>query len=219
MSSRHYSHLYRQLRDLDPHDYQRVIRRYEEMEAEVGRLDVLEHFEITTYYVDALYQTGAYRQHQMMVDLVIENAIRHSIRSVAGISDDVYQHLLFRKAAAAFRLHDFTTAVHIGRELVRMAPDRELYVRFLRVALFRQQTATLQFGRAGFVFCVLAAAFLIMINLLWVTPFFPPLVYAFRVTIGIVFTSGLLCLLGAYGLAHLRAHRAAYRFQAAQLNK
>lgn len=213
MSSRHYSQLYRRLRDLDPHDYQRVIRTYEEREAEIGRLDVIEHFELTTYYVDALYRTGAFRQHQLMVDLVIEACIRHSITEVEGISGDIFQHLLFHKAAAAFRLRHFDEAIHVARELVLISPGRELYVRFLRAALFRQQTKTLQRGRAGFIFCILFAALLITLNLLVVANFYPIYVGTVRVLIGSIFAVGAICLGGAYGIAFRRAHGEASAFQ------
>lgn len=219
MTSRHYSQLYRQLRDLDPHDYQRVIRRYEEKESELGRLDALEYFELTVYYVDALYQTGAFRQHQLMVDLVIEASIRESFVEINDFSNDIFQFMLFRKAAAAYRLLDFDTAIHVGRELVRIDNGRELYVRFLRAAYFKRQVGVLQFGRASFIFCVLLTALLITINLLVIANFRPSLEPVFQWATGSVFISGLLLLASSYGFAVTRAHRRAYGFQSDQLNK
>ncbi len=219
MTPRHYSQIYRQLRDLDPHDYQRVIRRYEEKEDELGRLDALEHFEITVYYVDALYQTGAYRQHQLMVDLVIEASIRECFEVVDGFSQDIFQFMLFRKAAAAYRLRDFDTAIHVGRELVRIDNERDLYVRFLRAALFKQQVGVLQFGRAAFIFCILITALIITINLLVITNFYPALEHSFQWAIGLVFACGFLVLTGSYGFAAGRAHLQAFGFQQSVSNK
>jgi hypothetical protein len=219
MKPRHYSQIYRQLRDLDPHDYQRVIRRYEEKEDELGRLDALEHFEITVYYVDALYQTGAYRQHQLMVDLVIEASIRECFEVVDGFSQDIFQFMLFRKAASAYRLRDFDTATHVGRELIRIDNGRDLYVRFLRAALFKQQTRVLQFGRAAFIFCILLTALLITVNLLAIANFYPSLETSFQWAIGLVFACGFLLLIGSYGFASVRAHLRAFGFQRASPNK
>ncbi len=213
MTPRHYSQIYRQLRDLDPHDYQRVIRRYEEKEDELGRLDALEHFELTVFYVDALYQTGAFRQHQLMVDLVIEASIRECFVVVEGFSQDVFQFMLFRKAAAAYRLRDFDTAIHVGRELVRIDSGRDLYVRFLRVALFKQQVRVLQFGRAAFIFCILFTALIITVNLLVVANFYPRLEAYFQWAIGLTFATGLLLLIGSYCFAACRAHFWAFGFQ------
>jgi len=148
-----------------------------------------------------------------------EAGIRHNIIKVEGISGDIFQHLLFHKAAAAFRLRHFDVAIHVARELVRIDAGRELYVRFLRAALFKQQTAILQFGRAGFILCLLLAAFLITLNLLVVINFYPMQVGNVRMVIALVFAAGVACLGGTYGLAYWRAHRDAYAFQGRQSNK
>lgn len=219
MQARHYSQLYRRLRDLDPNDHQRVIRTYEEREAEIGRLDSLEHFELTVYYADALFATGAYRQHLMMVDLVIEASMRENIQKVEGVDGDIFHHLLFRKAVSAYRLRDFNASIHIAKELLRINPNSELYVRFLRLALFRNDLGLLQFGRASFIFCTLTTAFFITINLLVVSIFHPGWVDLLHGIIGLIFTVGLACLVGAYGFSYLRADRRAYRFREGRANK
>lgn len=219
MSPRHYSQLYRQLRDLDPNDHQRIIRTYEEKETEIGRLDVLEHFELTVYYSDALFATGAYRQHQMMVDLVIEACMRHNIHEVEGVTGDVFHHLLFRKAASAFRLHQFSVSSHVARELIRMLPDRELNVRFLRASLFREQRRTLQRGRAVFIGCILLTAAVVLVNLLVFHSFYPRLVPYAQGVIAVTFIGGVLALLGFYGYAYGKAHHTAFEFRRRVQNK
>jgi tetratricopeptide (TPR) repeat protein len=219
MQPRHYSQLYRRLRDLDPDDHQRVIRTYEERESEIGRLDALEHFELTVYYADALFATGAYRQHLMMVDLVIEASMRENIQKIERVDGDIFQHLLFRKAVSAYRLRDFETSIHIARELLRINPESELFVRFLRLALFRNDLPLLQFGRASFISCTLATAFLITVNLLVVSIFHPEWVDLWHGVIGIIFAVGLACLVGTYSFSYLRADRQAYRFREEQTNK
>ncbi|MEM6770118.1 MAG: hypothetical protein AAF597_05995, partial [Bacteroidota bacterium] len=171
MTPRYYSPLYRQLRDVDPRDNQRIIRMYEEREREIGQLEVVENFELTVYYAEALFATGAYRQHLMMVDLVIQASMQHNITFVPDIEGDVFQHLLFRKAVSAFRLRNYETAEHVTRELVRIDPERDLFVRFLRITYFKAQRSVLQFGRGAFIFCVLLAAALVTFELLFVRPF------------------------------------------------
>ncbi|OAV43875.1 hypothetical protein [Lewinella sp. 4G2] len=219
MQARHYSQLYRHLRDVDPRDYQRIIRLYEEKEQEIGRLDVLENFELTVSYADALFATGAYRQHFMMVDLVIETCMRHNINRVEGIEGDVFHHLLFKKAASAFREQRYDVAVHVSRELIRMAPERELNVRFLRACLFRLQAPTLQYGRAIFICCLLVSAALILLEiLLWQTTY-PDFVPLSQTAIGVCFATGILSLMGFYGYAYSRAHTEAYGFQRRAKNK
>lgn len=219
MNPRHYSQLYRELRAIDPRDYQRIIRMYEEQEAEIGRLDVLEHFELTAYYVDALFETGAYRKHQMMVDLVIHACIEHDIRALPGLAKDVFEYQLFRKAASAYRIQDYPTAAHVLRELLRIYPDRPLYTRFLGTILFRAQRDLLQFGRAACIFCTLLTALLVTLNLLVVSHFYPTYTATLYAISGEVFGVGLLCLLGSYAYAYFSARREARDFQRTQANK
>lgn len=219
MDARHYSQLYRQLRDVDPRDFQRMIRMYEDKEAEIGRLDPLEHFELTVYYVDALFQTGAYRQHQMMVDLPIEACMRYNIERAEGIEGDVFEHLLFSKAASAFRMRLYDEAAHVLRELIRINPDKELYVRFLRAAEFQRQRSVLQNGRGVFIACMLVAAAVIVLEILLLRSLFEHLLPWSQRAIAVVFLGGVSYLTGAYGYAYWRAHRTAYRFRAARANK
>ncbi|WP_238750853.1 hypothetical protein [Neolewinella maritima] len=216
---RHYSKLYRELRAVEPGDYHRIIRMYEEQEQAIGRLDVEEHFELTVHYVDALFETGAYREHQLMVDLVIHASIRHDIRYMPGRQEKVFEQQLFRKAASAFRIGEYATAEHVLRELIRMHPEEPVYARFLRTTLFRQQQPTLQFGRAACIFCLLLTALVVTINLLVVQNFYPaygPLMSWVCIDIFLV---GMLALAGAYGLAYYRCRREATQFRAAQANK
>lgn len=216
---RHYSQLYRELRAVDPADYHRIIRMYEERELEIGRLDVVENFEITVAYVDALFETGAYREHQLMVDLIIHASIRHDIRRVPGREEDIYVYQLFRKAASAFRIQDYGTTEHVLRELIRMRPQEYLYFRLLRTTLFRQRTGILQFGRAACILCMLLTALVVTLNLLVVKNFFPqhaPLLTG--LSFGI-FLAGMLSLFGAYGYAYYLTNREAAHFRAAQINK
>lgn len=219
MSPRHHSQLYRQLRDVDPNDAQRIIRMYEEKEQEIGRLDVEEHFDLTVYYADALFSTGAYRQHLMMVDLVIQACIVDNLTEVPGVEGDVFEHLLFRKSVSAYRLRDYAVAAHVARELIRINPGREMYVRFLRLVLFRSQRKLLQFGRGGFIFCLLVTAAVIVVQLLVLQPLFPSRVEEAQGLILALFLCGITIILGANLGAHLRAHIQAYGFRRQKQNK
>ncbi|PPK84737.1 hypothetical protein CLV84_3900 [Neolewinella xylanilytica] len=216
---RHYSQLYRELRAVDPTDYHRIIRTYEEREQEIGRLDVVENFELTVWYVDALFETGAYREHQLMVDLVIHASIRHDIRRVPGRKEEIFEYQLFRKAASAFRIQDHATAEHVLRELVAMRPGKEVYFRFLRTTLFRRQTKVLQFGRAACIFCMLLTALVVTVNLLVVKNFYPEHAPATTWISLDIFVIGLLALFAAYGYAYYLSWRTASQFRAARLNK
>lgn len=207
----HYSPLYRELRSIDPKDYQRIIRVYEEKERRIGQLDPEEYFDLTVRYVDALFATGAHRRHLLMVDLVIFASIDRNIRLHEG--QDVYQRMLFRKAASAYRIRDFAGCAHVCRELMRMYPEQKHYPQLLRRALFQQQRNTLQFGRGAAIFCFLLTALVIVLDLLVVKNFYPREHQAFLWLRNDVFFIGVLVLLGSVSLAWWRASRRVSRYQ------
>jgi len=219
MSGQHYSQLYRQLREVNPQDYQRVIRMYEGREREIGRLDVVEHFELTVSYLDALFETGAYRQHLLMVEPVIGASIAHNIREAPGVEGEVFQHLLFKKAISCYRLKKYDQAAHVSRELIMMEPQREVYLHLLRATLFKAQHKTMQFGRGAFIFCILLSAAIITADLLFVHPFYPEFVGMMQTLTLITFLTGLLLLTGAYLFAWYRSNRRATGFLSKQENK
>ena len=215
----HHSQLYRSLRAVDPRDFQRIIRTYEERENDIGRLDVTEHFELTVSYVNALFETGAYRRHQLMVEPVIEACIREDLRSAPGVAGDVFTHLLFRKAAAAYNLRDFATAEHVTRELIRMHPARNRYTYFARACLFHRKQRLLQFGRGAFIFMVLLTGLATVGNLLVVRNFYAAYESGVRYLSGGLLLGGLLVLSVVYGYALWSSHREARQIQRAAANK
>lgn len=207
---RHYSPLFRDFRSIDPADKQRIIRRYEEQEKDIGRLDPVEYFELTVLYVDALFATGAHRKHLLMVDLVIYASIEHNIQYFRG--EDVYERMLFRKAASAFRMQDYVATAHICQELIRMYPDEKLYLRLYRATSFRREQRILQWGRATMIFCLLLTAFVIVLDLLVVNTFYPDEHQAMVWLRNDLLIFGILGFAGCYGLAYARAHRAGSRY-------
>ncbi len=213
MQAHHYSQTFRHLSEVDPRDYQRIIRMYEEREAEIGRLDAYENFALTVYYVDALFNTGAYRQHQLMVDLVIEQCIQRNIQAVERMEGDVFQYLLFQKATSAYRLEQYEIGIHVGRELRRIDPQNNLYRRFLRIAFFKSRPRGLQLGRGIFIASILLAALLITLNLLVVINFFPQLETTTNWLIVLAFGVGMAGLLGAYSFCFWWADREAEKFR------
>ncbi|MEM8584368.1 MAG: hypothetical protein AAGF87_08875 [Bacteroidota bacterium] len=210
MATQQYSQVYRQFADIELTDYQRLIRTYEELEREIGRLDVDEYFELTVRYVDALFHSGAYRRHLLMVDAVIEASIERNLVNYKG--RDIFSHMLFCKAASAYRIQDYKQARHVTQELIKIHPERPLYRRMLRAIGFREQQNLLQFGRAAFIFCLLAAALVIVVDLLVVDPFYPGEHQAMLWLRNDLFIIALVLLSGCFGFAWWKASWNANRF-------
>lgn len=208
---RHFSAVYRDLRAIDPADKQRYIRIYEEKEGLIGRLDPLEYFELTVLYVDALFATGAHREHLLMVDLVLFTSIDQNIQFLEG--EDIYERMLFRKAASAFRVMDYPLSEHVCKELIKLYPTEPLYERLLRTTRFRQQKKLLQFGRATAIFCFLLTALVIVLDLLIVKYFYPAEHSAMIWLRNDVFLLGIFTLLACYSWAFYQSWRLANQFR------
>lgn len=206
----HYSPLFRNLNAIDPKDFQRIIREYEYQEQQIGQLDPREHFELTVRYVDALFATGAHRRHLLMVDLVIFASIDRNIKYLHG--QDVYERMLFRKAASAFHTRDYPACEHICRELVRMYPKASVHKKLLSRSLFQQQQQTLQFGRASLIFCCLLTAVIIVLDLLVIKNFYPAEHEAFTWLRNGVFFTGLGAICLAYALVFYRSRSAVKKY-------
>lgn len=207
---RHYSPTYRDIAAIDPKDHQRIIREYEYREQQIGQLDPAENFELTVWYVDALFATGAHRRHLLMVDLVIFASIDHNIQFFRG--KDVYQRMLFRKAASAYRTLDYGLCAHICQELIRIYPQDPLPVKLLQRTRFQQEKPTLQFGRAAAIFCFLLTALVIVIDLLVIKNFYPAEHQLFIWLRNGIFVTGGLLFATAYGLAFYRSRRKTYNY-------
>lgn len=200
---RHYSPIFREIWSINPKDFQKIIREYEYNEQAIGQLDPYEHFELTVLYVDALFATGAYRHHLLMVDLVISTSIDRNIQYLHG--EDVYERMLSRKATSAFRTFDFATCDHICRELMRLYPENDLHSRLLRRAVFNQQRKRLQFGRGAAIFCFLLTALIIVLDLLFVKNFYPMAHQTFVWLRNGVFLAGIFLFVATYALTWYQA--------------
>lgn len=162
--------LYRNFKALDAHDYHGIVRYYERNEDGLRTLEFDEYLDCTLAYTHALFETGNYGQHVVMCDHLLEETIMHNVESWGG--EDIYAQLLLKKAASLYHLHEFARAEHVTRELIKLQPHHRLAVRFLSACLHRQRPAWLTRVRATAVVLVLLSAFVIMLELFVVRPFF-----------------------------------------------
>jgi uncharacterized integral membrane protein len=208
---RYFSPLYRNLRAIEPTDYHRLIREYEQQEQAIGRLDTREHFELIVLYVDALFETGAYRKHLLMVDQVLYLSFEENLQQVDG--EDIFERMLFRKAASSYRLYDLDTAEHVLREMLRINPENDAARQFLEKTLYKKQVSAHQLMRATAVLSFLTAALAIFIELLIVRNFYRMYLATFVWARSFLFIFGLLALLVGELYTRRRAFLEARRFR------
>lgn len=193
--STYQSKVYRDFKEIDTVAYRKIIRFFEKREEAIGRLEFTEYFELLVCYVDALYEVGAHQKHLRMIDTVIEHSIAHNIHFYKGL--DIYSTMLLKKAVSHYHLLQHKEAEYILKELIKMDPEDNEVVSFLKKCLRRKSSKLVSVARASSIFIFLLTAFLISMEVLLIRPFYKmyaPLIENSRITLFII---GLVILVGA----------------------
>lgn len=168
--STYHSKIYRDFKEIEATAYRQIVHFYEEKEDTIRGLDFEEYFDLLVAYVDALFEIGSYRKHLLMVDVVIENSIEHNIQFRGG--EDIFQRMLFRKAASLYQLQRFNRADYILRELIKIDPHHQDAVLFLKKCLRKKEPDLVNNFRAAGIFLFLLTAIIIVLEVLLVRPFY-----------------------------------------------
>ncbi|MBK6947183.1 MAG: hypothetical protein IPH16_03045 [Haliscomenobacter sp.] len=196
-SSKYHSRIYRDFKGLAGKDYRSQIRYYEKWEAEILQLEFEEYLDLVIDYTNALFETGAYRKHLLMADVVIELAILQNIRTYH--EEDLYRKFLFRKAASLYNLMDYRAAEHILRELIKMDPKEEDCLRFFEKCRRKHYPDLLNQFRAASIFFLLLAAFGVALEVLMVRPFYGMYVSLMASSRNTLFVLGVLAMVAGHG--------------------
>jgi tetratricopeptide (TPR) repeat protein len=202
--------LYREFKALGADDYHGIVRYYEQFEDDIQTFGLEEHLDCTIAYANALFETGNHNKHLVMCDHLLEIAIMQNIETWGG--EDLYERLLFKKAASLFQLREYPKAEHVLRELVKIYPDEKLPRRFLEKCLLRQKPVWLTKTRAACVGLSLLAALVIAVELFVVKHFFPDWLSPLQVGHNVLLFSGIGIFAFGESLHALRCHKAVARF-------
>lgn len=182
-----------------------VIHYFEKYESGIRMLDPEEYFEVLLVYLDALFACGEYATYTDRVEEALLLAIDIQLQTVN--EEDIFHHLLFRKAAAQYNLGKLPECNHVLSQLIGIAPGHKLAMRFL----VRSISATMQRARQQFralsIALFLTSVLIIATEILWVRPFQPEWTARIEMVRNSVFVLGLLVLAGGELYIWLRARR------------
>ncbi len=188
------SQLYREFMEIEPGSYHQIIRFVEGHESELEYIYEEERFELLESYVSALFEVGAYRKHLHQIDRVIEEIMEHNIRFYKG--EDVFQKMLFRKAASHFQLLEYEQAEFVLMELLRINPAYADAAQFLKKCRRVQRPRLLRQSKALSVLLFMLAALVIAVEVLVVRNFYPGYAGLVETTRLSLMGSGLIVLFG-----------------------
>lgn len=193
--STYHSKVYLDFREIDPSEYRRIIRFYEEREQKIKLLDFQEYFDLLVTYVNALFEIGNYFKHLRMVDKVIETSINYNIKQYKN--EDIYNKMLFKKAASFYNIKSYDKADYILRELIKIDPNDQDVILFLRKCLKKKNPKLIKNTQAIAIFLFLMAALVICVEVLLIKPFFP--IYIDLVATSRFSIFGAACLMLVFG--------------------
>ncbi len=159
-----------QYRELDPSAHRDIIRFYEVNKRSLPHLDVDDYIEIELGYTNALFEIGRYEAFLTSARFLLESLIYYNVKYVNG--EDVYEKLLFRKAAAHYHLLELTLAENVLWELLKINPENQTASYLLKRCILRSEPSYLRNTKAVSIFLFLLSAIVIGIELLVVRPFF-----------------------------------------------
>lgn len=188
--------LYRAFKEIDGSEYHTLIRFYESKKTEIDQLNFERYFDILVDYTTALFEVGAYAKHITTVQQVIQLSIEYNIQFYKG--EDIYFKCLYQKAAAHFNLLEYDTAIHILKELIKIAPYHGLSILFLKKCINRTQPSYIKVARAASIVLFLGTAIITAIEVIAIRPFSPMYTATFEQFRLITLVLGIFVLAGAF---------------------
>lgn len=211
LSSTYYSNTYRNFKAIHPEALREIIRFYDENDLAIQQLDFEEYFEILVAYVDALFVIGKYRQHLLMVDIVIENTIQHNI--FTHNKQDLFFEMLTCKGLSFFYTYEFEKAEVVFKQLIKIKPTQTDIVKYLAKSI-RQKGAFIQhWSRAGGIALLFLAAIVVGLEILLIRPFYEMYSSNFEWTRTGLFVLACLILAAGEWIHWLKSKHQAQLFQ------
>lgn len=105
--------------------YREKVRYYEENREAISLLHYEERFDVDLDYLLSLFEIGRYERYLQKSDSLIEQVIEDNIFHVRG--ENIFNELLFRKAACYYHLRMYDECKALLRQLIRMDRKNSLY--------------------------------------------------------------------------------------------
>ena len=130
-----YDDLYFRYYNLGNHAYYDKVKFYETYIKENDNLLYEEKLDLTLDYVLSIFSIGKYHKFLSLVDPIIETIIRDNIHSFND--QDLFQILLFKKAAALYNLKKYEESIIISKQLVKINDKVGDYRKLMWLAIIK----------------------------------------------------------------------------------
>ena len=184
--------VYQEYIGIEPSDYQEKIRYYERNKREILQLPFNVSTEIRCECAIAYFEVGSYSTYLKMVDELIQLVISENIYKIKG--KNIFEELLFRKAASSYNVVDYDKGEYVFSELIKIDASNDLYKKaFVKCSIDKLRYEG-QFFRGLTVLLFIITAVIIAIELLTIRPFYDQYIYTFEVSRNISFSLAIMSM-------------------------
>lgn len=185
--------VYQEYLELKSSDNQEKIRYFERNISEIMHLPFSISAEIQCDCVMAYFEVGAYFKYLEKVDPLIQLVISENIFEVK--EKNIFEELLFRKAASLFNIVEYDKAEYVFSELLKINPDNTIYKKAYAKCSVDKLRYEGQKFRGATIFLFILTGLIIGIELLCVRPFHSSAIPAVEITRNLVFVLAICSFL------------------------
>ncbi|GJM33155.1 MAG: hypothetical protein DHS20C18_21560 [Saprospiraceae bacterium] len=207
---KYHSKLYRDFKSIEVAAHHNIIRFFEKYEYAIRQLEHDEYYDLLKDYVTALYNSGSYRKHLMVVDTVIEASLQGQFS--AYMERIIFREMLLQKAVSLLNNLQLNEADYILRELIRIDPYDHESITLLKQVLLRDKPRYIRTSRAISVFLFMLSAIIIAVELLFVRHFYQMYDGIVELSRNAIFALGAIFLVGGWIINRLQVEREVERF-------
>lgn len=187
--------IYRNFQAIDVLDFRAIISFYTHNKSEIKHLEFDAYFEILIAYTNALFHIGHYERFVSLVQLPLELIIEHNVLFYQG--EDIYNELLFKKAAAHYNIGELNHAQKTLESLIKIDPFHSLSLQFYQKCKLMMKPQIIETLRAVSVLLFILSALVIAIEVLSIRNFYPEFIDSVTIFRNGLFLMGLFILLGS----------------------
>ncbi len=189
--------IYAIFKEIDVASYHDIINFYQRNQGSFSQLSTDEYFEVFFVYSNALFETARYRAYTDVTAVLLEMIIFHNIKYIN--QEDIFESVLFKKAAAHYHLFELDKAEKILWELLKINPSNSVAAYLLRKCKTKQQPTFVRWAQGTSIILFMLAATTIALELLLVKPFFEDFSQLIETLRNCIFISGVVLLIVAEG--------------------
>lgn len=155
-------------RNINPRDYQEVVRFFQRYEEYFNDLDTEFYFPSLLVFTNSLYELGEYELFLPHAERILELSIQENIQFFNG--EDIFLRTLYQKSRALLGLGRPEKAAVISRQLLRLAPENRKNLSVFRDCLMATRPEWLENSLSYSIISLWVGLLLMMFNIFQFKP-------------------------------------------------